>query len=197
MNVIKAVALGIWIICGWAISDQANSGMATQDTVAVDTSAATTTESMHSEASLPLAGRWVAAETAEEEKQRLKAIDEVTNDLGRFKRGKARSRLKERTSPIPSLKIEVSGSTVAIATGDHRLELELGGSPVEIEKNDMKTQMSAKMEGDRLVVLSRGDKGGRTVVYQADGDSLLVEVTMTNDNLSGPLKYVTTYARIK
>jgi hypothetical protein len=55
--------------------------------------------------------------------------------------------------------------------------------------------MSATMEGDRLIVVADGGKGGRTTTYSADGDRLSVEVTMTGAMLAAPLTYVATYAR--
>jgi hypothetical protein len=145
---------------------------------------------------LLLAGGWRAAETKAEKEQRLKAIDEVTKDMGRMKRGKARSRIAESTSPPPSLTIEFADSTVAIALGDHRLELVLGGSPIEIKGDGGTSRMSAKMEGERLVVLSLSDRADLTVAYKADKSRLSREVTMTNEKLSGPLTYIATYARV-
>jgi hypothetical protein len=149
------------------------------------------------ETSLPLEGRWDAAETADEKQQRLVAIDEVTESLGRLKRGKARSRLAERTSPPSSLMIEIEGSMVTIALGDSRLELELGDSPISAPGSEGKAQVSAKMEGEQLIVVARDDDGERTTTYRADGARLSMEVSMTNVRLTGPLKYVSTYVRAK
>jgi hypothetical protein len=146
-----------------------------------------TTDAAHgAEASLSLAGRWRAAETADEKKQRLQAINEATRHLGVFRRGKARRRLAERTSPPQSLIIELEGSKVAIASGDRRLELELGRPPIEVSGKQGKAQVSAKMEGPRMIVKARSGDGERTTAYRAKGDRLSVEVTMTGANLAGP-----------
>ena len=197
MKVLTAGTLGIWIICGGAIGVQADNGAATRDTVAAETSVATMPDSTSIESTAPLAGRWRASETTDEEKQRLEAIDEVTDHLGLFKRGRGRSRLKELTSPPPSLMIGVTGSKVTMDSGDRRLELELGGPPIEITGSQGTTRMSAKLDGQRLVVLARGDKGERTASYRASGDELTMRVVMTGDQLDGPLEYVTTYARME
>jgi hypothetical protein len=202
MSISKAVILGICIISGGAIGVRAGTGVAAKDAVAeevvsatADTSVASPSDSTRSETFSSLDGHWRTAETKNEKEQRLKAIDEVTDDLGRLKRGKARSRLEELTSPPPNLIIEVADSTVAITSGDHRLELELGGPPVKIEGSEGTSQISAKMEGELLVVLSQGDTGDLTVAYKADKKSLSREVTMTGEKLAGPLTYVTTYTR--
>ena len=157
----------------------------------------TTDDARAAEASSPLAGQWRAAETAEGKQQRLQAIDEATESMGRFRRGKARGRLAEHTSPPETLTIEVEGSKVRIGSGDRGLELELGGPPIEVEGRQGKARLSARMEGERLIVEARSDGGGRTTTYRADEDRLVMEVTMTGDKLAGPLKYVTTYLRVE
>jgi hypothetical protein len=203
MDLIKVVILGIFIICNGATSISAEAR--TQErvsgteeaTVAADTTASSPNDSTCIETSSPLAGRWRVAETADEKDRRLQAIDEVTEDLGRFKRGKARSRLAERTSPPPTVMIAFMNSSVTITSGDRRLELELGGDPIEVSGDEGTMQMSAKMEGERLIVMARGDKAERTTSYRTDGTGLSMEVTLTNDNLAGPLKYITTYTCIE
>jgi hypothetical protein len=201
-----SVTLMLFVVLqlGVTIGTRANAGSTEQitdmerDTSATaDTAAVAPQDSTHIEVSSLLTGHWRAAETADEKKQRLQAIDEVTESLGRFKRGKARGRLKERTSPPPSIAIEVKGSQVAITTGDHQLELELGGSPIEVSGDKETSQVSAKLEEGRLIVTAQGDKGGRTNTYRAEGTGLAMEVTITGEKLDGPLKYATTYARME
>lgn len=145
----------------------------------------------------PLTGHWRAAETADEREQRLQAIDEATDRLGRFQRKRARSRLAERTSSPPRLTIVIEESTVAITSGDRRLEVKPGAAPVEIAGNQGKARVSARMDDEGLTLLARADEGDRTTVYRASGNTLTVEVTMTAPNLGGALKYLSTYVRVK
>lgn len=146
----------------------------------------------------PLAGHWRAAETADEREQRLRAIAEVTGRLGRFQRNRARSRLAERTSPPARLTIALEESTVAITSGDRRLEVKPGAAPVEIANNQGKARVSGQMTDDEgLILLARADEGDRTTVYRASGNTLTVEVTITAPNLTGALKYRSTYDRVK
>ena len=143
----------------------------------------------------PLAGHWHAAETGDEKKERLKVIDEATGHLDTFRQGKARSRLSERTSPPRSLIIEIDDVKVTVASENGRLELELGGSPIEVSGSEGKAQVSAKMQGSLLIIMARSGKGERTTAYRASGDRLTMEVTMTGARLSESLKYVSTYVR--
>jgi len=146
-------------------------------------------------ASSPLTGHWRAAETEEEKERRRQTIEEATERMGRFRRGRARSRLGERTSPPASLTIEIEDAKAALIAGDRRLEVQLGGPPVEVEGSEGRAQLSALMEGDRLIVEARTDRGGRTTTYRADGDRLSMKVTLTEERLAAPVVYATTYIR--
>jgi hypothetical protein len=189
---------------GMTIGTRANAGATAQNTemeqdtsANADTAAASPQDSTHIIVSSLLTGHWRAAETEDEKKQRLQAIDEVTEDMGRFKRGKARSRLEERTSPSPNLKIDIKDSNLTIASEDHKLEVELGGAPIEISGSDGKSQVSAQIEGELLTIVAIGDQGERRTTYRADETGLAMEVIITSDNLDRPLKYVTTYTRVE
>jgi hypothetical protein len=163
--------------------------------MAADAVGASPCDSARIAATAVLTGRWHAAETADEEKLRLQAIDEATKQLSRFKRGRARSRLAERTSPRESLIIEIEGATATVVSGDRTLEVELGGAPIEVSGDGGTARVSAKMDCARLVIMVRDDKGERTTTYEAGDAGLSMEVTLTTGKLAGPLTYVTTYAR--
>ena len=143
----------------------------------------------------PLTGRWQAAITVDEKQQRRQAIEEATANMRPMMRSKARSRLSERTSPPRFLVLEIESPKVMIGSGEDELELELGGVPIEVSGKEGKARVSAKMEGERLIVVARTGKGERTTAYRVNGARLTVEVTMTGSELTGPLQYVTTYAR--
>lgn len=145
----------------------------------------------------PLAGHWRAAETADEREQRLQAIDEASDRLSRFQRNRARSRLADRTSPPPRLTIAIEASSVAITSGDRRIEVTPGAAPVEVAANRGKARISARMDDEELTLLARAAEGDRTTVYRASGNTLTVEVTMTAPELAGTLKYQSTYVREK
>lgn len=148
-------------------------------------------------ASPALAGRWSPAETADQKQRRLAAIDAATERLNPFQRGLARSQLAQRTAPPPGLMIEVEGSKLTIVNGERRLELELGGAPVDVAGPQGPSRVSATLEEERLTVTARRSTGERTTTYRADGAGLLMEVTMKSERLTGPVKYALTYARIE
>jgi hypothetical protein len=147
------------------------------------------------ESSDSVAGSWRLDTSGGHERQRLEAIDDATEHLRSMQRGRARGRLAERTSPPEHLTIELEGSNATMTSGGHELELELGGSPIEVSGDQGMALLSATIEGDELIVTADGGKGKRTTRYRANGDHLSVEVTMTAAMLAAPLTYVTTYTR--
>jgi hypothetical protein len=153
MKALKALILGSAILCGGTCKPVQGPGIEESVPAATDVAAPSPSGDARDEAISPLAGRWRAAETTEQEKRRLQAIDEGTEGLGRLQRGVARSRLAERTTPAPSLMIEFLGSMVTIASADRTFELELGGAPIEISEDEGTFRVTARLEGDRLIVV--------------------------------------------
>jgi hypothetical protein len=147
------------------------------------------------ETSSLLSGHWHAAETANEKKERLRTIDELTRHQSGFQRDMIHSRLVERTSPPRSLLIEIEGVKVTIASENGRVELELGGPPIYISGSQGKAQMMATMQGPLLLVMARSDNGKRTTTYRANENLLTMEVKMTSTRLPGALNYVVSYVR--
>lgn len=161
------------------------------------TTATTSDEStIPTEVSAELAGHWQARETNTERNARIEAIEVATHDLGRMKRGRARTRLTERTEPVARIKLAFEGRAVIIGSSDRSIELELGSDPVEIAAADGKMRMRAWMDGEALVVEGRGDSARQRITYRGNGDSLSVSVTMTSERLAAPVDYVTTYVRV-
>jgi hypothetical protein len=154
------------------------------------TGSASATESSDS-----VTGSWHLDTSGDHERQRLEAIDDATEHLRSMQRGRARGRLAERTTPPELLTIELEGSKVTIASGGRELDLELGGSPIEVSGDQGKARLSATMEDGELIVTADGGKGERTTRYRADGDRLSVEVTMTGAMLAAPLTYVAMYTQ--
>lgn len=142
-----------------------------------------------------VAGSWTLAASADQERQRLAAIDDATSHLRSMQRGMARERLAERTTPPERLTLEIEGSTVTVGPRGRELDLELGGSPIEVSSDQGKARVSATMEGDALIVKADTGKAQRTTRYRADGARLSVEVTLTGPMLAGSLTYDATYTR--
>jgi hypothetical protein len=132
-----------------------------------------------------------------EEKQRLKAIQQMTSKMSVFMRGIARKRLAKRTAPPRELRLSVDGDRFELSASGHKIALRLGAKPVAFERDGKRGKLSARRDGARIVVVASSDKGKRATTYalSADGRRLTVSVVMSGKRLPKPLAYRSTYRR--
>lgn len=144
-----------------------------------------------------LAGTWQYAGGGEENARREAAIATSTEDLSRMVRGRARSRLGERTTPAPRIAITVSGPAVTLSGPSGSLALTIGGPAVQVSGDAGGGQARATRQGGHLVVTIRGESGVQTTTYRVseDGSRLVLQVQMSGERLSVPLRYRLTYRR--
>ena len=143
-----------------------------------------------------LNGTWTYAGGPVEERARLAAIDKVTASMRGFMKGKARGKLKERTAPPKTVRIQIEASNLTLrGQGGKTLSLEMGAAPIEIEGPNGRAKVSAKAIPDGFVVVDQSDKGDRTTTYRLAQEALLVSVRMTGDRLDGPLDYRMSFRR--
>jgi hypothetical protein len=77
------------------------------------------------------------------------------------------------------------------------MELELGGSIVNISGSHGEAKVRAMRQGPVLVVMTQSAKGKRRTTYRVNENLLTMEVKMTVPRLPGSLKYVASYVRIQ
>ncbi|MEM1178471.1 MAG: hypothetical protein AAGM22_09010 [Acidobacteriota bacterium] len=142
-----------------------------------------------------LEGSWQLEETEVEKEQRSQAITQATRSLSRAVQARARQRLNQRVAPRDEVTIDFEGEVVALTVGREAVELELGGEAVEVKGDGGKALMSAQMDGPRLVIEVRGQRGQRTTTYAATDDRLRVEMSMVTSRLSLPVEFSSSYAR--
>lgn len=188
MTTLRAVLLTGLLLAGGAASQASKSE---QDSF--ETAAETTTETG---APTALVGTWEASETRKERDARFASIDEATEDLGRMRRGRARDRLMEQTTPIERMHIEIVGDRVMLTVGLRNMELRLGGDPIEIEGLNGPASATARIEEDTLVIETRAEFASWRATYRSDGETLTVSVMMTSERISNPVEFVTTYVRV-
>ena len=142
-------------------------------------------------------GTWTYVEDAQETKRRQAAIEAATQDLSVFVRGQARERLRTRTTPPPLLKLVVDGEQLELTRGAASMTLGLGGAPKTVEVDGDRAVLSARLEGDRIVVTSQGDNGERVSTYTLASDTkhLTVSVRLRGERLGQPIVYRETYVR--
>ncbi|MGF1508426.1 MAG: hypothetical protein ACFB9M_02875 [Myxococcota bacterium] len=144
-----------------------------------------------------LSGVWEYDGDGPQEEARKQAVESATKDMSRLVRGKARRRLDARTTPPRKLKIDLEDNRLQISRDGGSVSLELGAEPVVVEKDGTQGALSARLDGEELVVVSEAEKAKRITTYALtpDHDQLTVSVHMTGERLPAPLNYETTYRR--
>ncbi len=141
-------------------------------------------------------GTWAYAGDDAEATRRKKAIEAATEGMAPFMRGKARERLGVSTSPPKILKIRVEGENLELARDGKLVSLRLGGPATTVERAK-KAEMSARRDGERLIVESKGENGEQVTTYTLSPDAkhLTASVRMRSEKLEKPLVYTSTFAR--
>ena len=142
-------------------------------------------------------GVWLHTADAQEQQQRQRAIEAATQDMSTLFRGTARKRLDERTAPPRELTLAVEGDRLELSRDGNTIALRLGAKPVTVESNGQRGALSARCDGDRIVVNANGDGGGRltTFTLAPDGQLRMQSVRMINERLSGPLAFQLSFRR--
>lgn len=144
-----------------------------------------------------LSGQWRAAETETEAASRAAAIEKAARSFPVMARKTAKSRLAEQTKPTRRLEIQISGDQLVLTREARRIELKLGGAPVSVERDGKKTTVRAVLEGESLVVRTKGEAGSRTATYRLiDDGHLKLMIRMSGGRLKNPLQFEQTYARV-
>ncbi|MBK6689860.1 MAG: hypothetical protein IPG45_35675 [Deltaproteobacteria bacterium] len=142
-------------------------------------------------------GVWRHSPGAQEEQLRVQAIETATKDLGLLVRDRARQRLNERTTPASELKLLLEGDRLEISRQGNSLVLRLGAEPILVQRDGDEGRLSARVDGQTIVVTSQDEQGSRVTTYalSPDGKQLTLSVRLTGSRLSSPLIYRSTYVR--
>ena len=142
-------------------------------------------------------GDWTHSRSNTEQAQRYKAIDEVTQGISGFVRGRARQLLKEKTTPHPSIGLTDDGDRVTISGNNRRVTFTTDGSPNLVPSERTTATLRAKRQDGKLVVTIKAKNGTQTTVYSLseDGKHLVLDTTISGGKLSTPIRFRATYNR--
>jgi hypothetical protein len=126
------------------------------------------------------------------------AIEATVKDLNFIKRPIARGRLKETNPAYQKVSFTTGAQEISIQY-DARTPIKTpaSGQAVPWTREDGKVfQVTAKVEGTRLVQTFKNDEGERTNLWQVGADGkLVVAVTVKSGSLPKPLTYTITFGR--
>ncbi len=129
-----------------------------------------------------------------------RGIEDVTNQMNYFKRGFARSKIRDNVYPEHRIELAaLPGDRLRIAFDDWRPPpLLVGGDPVATTApNGQPTQVSAFVEDDGLVIEGHTAQGVRrsTFILSNGGRELTLSVSITSDQLPAAIAYQNVYRR--
>ncbi len=142
-----------------------------------------------------LVGRYTINRAASDDPSAL--VEEAVRDLGRLKRGPARTELRTLLTPPPSLEITAvdSGFTITAERGTSMRAVP-GELAREMKSPDGQTvRVGAVMRGDSLVVHVVGGRGSREQAYVATDTGLVVTTIYTLSFRKAPIRQRTVYRR--
>jgi len=126
------------------------------------------------------------------------AIEDTVKDMNFIKRPIARGRLKDTNPAYRQVTMTLGAQEISIQY-DARTPIKTpaNGTAVPWTREDGKTfQVTAKVEGNRLVQTFKNDEGERTNLWQLGADGkLTLSATVKSGSLPKPLAYTITFTR--
>jgi hypothetical protein len=126
------------------------------------------------------------------------AIEEAVKDMNFIKRPIARGRLKDTNPAYQKVAMTTGAQEISIQyDARNPIKTPANGTAVPWTREDGKTfQVTAKVEGNRLVQTFKNDEGERTNVWQVGADGkLTLAVTVKSGSLPKPLTYSISFGR--
>lgn len=126
------------------------------------------------------------------------AIEDTVKDMNFIKRPIARGRLKDTNPAYQKVTMTIGAQEIAIQyDARNPIKTPANGTAVPWTREDGKTfQVTAKVEGTRLVQTFKNDEGERTNLWQLGADGkLTLSATVKSPSLPKPLTYSITFGR--
>ena len=145
-------------------------------------------------------GEYTATASADDERERIdEVIEEVVDDMSRFKRRFARSALEDSTTPCPEFNIRFGSDVMEIhCTSGEPARSYIDGPTVRWTDSDGdEIPLDQDLEADRMIQRFKGEDGERVNEFtlRDGGDTLVKSVTITSDQLPRDVTYTRTFQR--
>jgi hypothetical protein len=126
------------------------------------------------------------------------AIEDTVKDMNFIKRPIARGRLKDTNPAYQKVTMTLGAQEISIQyDARNPIKTPANGTAVPWTREDGKTfQVTAKVDGTRLVQTFKNDEGERTNLWQLGPDGkLTLSATVKSHSLPKPLSYTITFTR--
>jgi hypothetical protein len=143
-----------------------------------------------------LLGMFDYAGDAAEDAARLKAIDDVVDQMSPIVRGIARSKLKKATAIAAHVRLTLDGHILTVADDKRADSAPTDGTVVKItvETGD-EMDLSYDLKDTEIVELVSDGSKGAVQSFTLDGDNLVVRHAVFASQLPAKIIYRTTYRR--
>ncbi|MCZ7599136.1 MAG: hypothetical protein M5U09_17555 [Gammaproteobacteria bacterium] len=144
-----------------------------------------------------LSGSFELAGSRQEAQARVnRAIDEAVANMSWFRRGFARTRLREKNPIRDTVRIDVGGGDVTIEYGDATYTTPEGQWRT-VTATGEQVRLLQQVVGDRIYQTFRTEDGEKLTVYSVsdDGSRLTLDITVSSPQLPQPLRYDLDYRR--
>ena len=148
-------------------------------------------------ASKDFSGNWKLNEEDAKTSQRVKAIEDATASLGRFKQRRAFDVMQKMTAPAKQLEIVDQGKQVQITQAGQKIIVGTDGKQVNSNGPNGKLTLKAEKREGKLIIEVKSTKATRTVVYELsdDGTQLNQQVEIVASQLPKPVRFANSYRR--
>lgn len=144
-----------------------------------------------------LSGEWIHRRDANEQTQRYRSIDLVTEDIPQLFRERARRMLGEKTKPLAKINLSDNGERITFIRKDHRITVTTDSSPTRFKNEHGAATIRAERQDGKLVVTRQAQDSTQRTVYRLseNGALLHLDVSISGGKLNKPIRYQSTYHR--
>ncbi len=142
-------------------------------------------------------GNWQLVENATQSSQRSTSIENAIADFGRFKQGRARKMLTQKTAPPAKLTIVDSGAEVKIARNSQEITVPTNGQAISINSPEGRATIRAGRRDGKLVVQTKSANAINTTTFElsSDGKTMTQQVQLQASALSKTIQFTSRFVR--
>ena len=142
-------------------------------------------------------GKWQLIKNANQSRQRMSSIENAIAGFGRFKQGRAREMLTQKTAPPAKLTIIDSGAEIKIARNGQEFTVPTNGQAVSINSPEGRVTLRAGRRDRKLVVETKSANATNTTTFElsSDGKTMTQTVQLQASALSKTIQFTISFVR--
>ncbi|MEL7500761.1 MAG: hypothetical protein AAFN77_24420 [Planctomycetota bacterium] len=182
---------------GIQLQSQSNAAQALASSSSRAASNQSTNGGLANSSSRNLSGTWRLVSDATQSSQRSTSIENAIAGFGRFKQGRAREMLTQKTAPPAELTIVDSGDEVKIARNGQEFTVPTNGQAVSFKSPEGSVTLRAGRRDGKLVVETKSGNATQTTTFElsSDGETMTQQVQLKASALSKAIQFTSSFVR--